>query len=61
MPDEVTALSAKELELVKAIARRDGVTEEEAATRLVKEAIARKVRKRTGRGPAKVYSMRRVR
>lgn len=43
--------------MVKRIAERDGVTEDEAATRLVKEALARRVKKRTGRAPAKVYSI----
>lgn len=57
MPDQVTALSAKELELVKCIANRDGVTIEEAATRLAAEGLARRVRRKTGKGPAKVYGM----
>ena len=61
MPDRVpdqTALSQKERELVKRIAERDGVTEDEAATQLVKAALARRVKKRTGRVPARVYSIR---
>lgn len=60
MPDrgpELTALSKKENELLKAIAARDGITEDEAATNLVKAALERMVRRRTGRGPAKVYSI----
>lgn len=59
MPDEVTALTTKERELLKRIAQRDGMTEDEAATQLVKAALARRVRKRTGKGPAKVYGLRR--
>jgi len=55
---EQTALSRKERELLKAIAERDGITEDEAATNLVKAALERMVRKRTGRGPAKVYALR---
>lgn len=61
MPDkepEQTALSEKEMEQVRRIARRDGVTEDEAATRLVQQSLARRLRKRTGKGPAKVYSIR---
>lgn len=54
---EPTALSASEREIVKRIALRDGITEDEAATNLVKIALARRVRKKTGKGPAKVYSI----
>ncbi len=57
-PDS-TALTAAELELVKKIAQRDGITEDEAATNLFKTALARHTRKRTGKGPAKVYTMKR--
>jgi hypothetical protein len=56
---EQTALSKKESELLKAIADRDGITPDEAATNLVKAALERMVRRRTGRGPAKVYTMKR--
>lgn len=58
---EHTNLTAKERDVLKRIADRDGVTEDEAATRLVKTALARRVRKRTGKGPAKVYGIRRGR
>lgn len=54
---ETTALSERELELVKRIAERDGISIDEAATNLGKAALARRVRKRTGKGPAKVYRM----
>lgn len=58
MPDEVqTNLTQRERELVKRIAVRDGVSEDEAATRLVKAALERRVRRRTGKGPARVYGM----
>ena len=57
--DETLALSGKEMEAVRHIAKRDGISEEEAATKLVQSALARRVRRRTGRGPAKVYGMRR--
>jgi len=51
------SLTEKELELVKRIAKRDGITDDEAATNLAKAALARRVRKRTGKGPARVYSI----
>jgi hypothetical protein len=54
---EQTNLTAAERELVKRIAERDGITEDEAATNLVKTALARRVRKRTGKTPARVYSI----
>lgn len=51
-------LTKGEMALVKRIAERDGVSEGEAATKLVKDAVARRVKKRTGKAPAKVYAMR---
>jgi uncharacterized protein (DUF2267 family) len=56
---ETTALSKAEREILKRIADRDGITEDEAATNLVKAALERMVRRRTGKGPAKVYSFKR--
>jgi hypothetical protein len=53
------AFSEKEMELIRRIAKRDGITEDEAATNLGKAALARRTRKRTGKGPARVYSMKR--
>lgn len=55
---EQTNLSKKERDVLKRIAERDGITEDEAATNLVKAALERMVRRRTGKGPAKVYSLR---
>ena len=60
MPDrepEQTALGEKEMEMIRRIAKRDGISEDEAATKLVQTALARRVRTRTGKGPAKVYSI----
>lgn len=51
-------LSDKEIELVRQIAKREGITEDEAATQLVQKEIARRVKKRTGKNPAKVYRIR---
>lgn len=50
-------LTRSERELVQKIADRDGVTLDEAASRLGKQAIARIVKRRTGKTPAKVYSL----
>lgn len=58
-PKEPLDLSDREMELVRFIARREGITEDEAATKLVQKEIARRVRRRTGLGPAKVYPARR--
>lgn len=55
---ESTAFSAKELELIERVAQRDGITNDEAATNLGKAALARRVRKRTGKAPAKVFKWR---
>jgi hypothetical protein len=43
------------MELIERIAKRDGITTDEAATNLGKAALARRTRKRSGRAPAKVY------
>lgn len=57
--NESLVLSKEEAELAKQVAKRKGITEEEAATLLMKASIARRVRKRTGKAPAKVYAYRR--
>lgn len=56
---EATAFTAKELELIELIAKRDGITNDEAATNLGKAALARRVRKRTGKVPARIYNIKR--
>ncbi len=50
-------LTEQERDLVKRIADRDGVTLDQAATRLAKDALARRVKKRTGKTPARVYEL----
>lgn len=50
---EKTAFTEKELALIKAIAEQRGITEEEAATALFSEGLEKRVRRRTGKGPAK--------
>ena len=54
---ENLVLSKKEAELVKETARIYGISEEEAATLIVKASIARRMKKRTGKAPARVYSI----
>lgn len=51
-------MTKAERDVVKKIAERDGISEDEAATKLVKAALERRVRKRTGKGPARVFLMR---
>lgn len=55
------AFTAKELELIERIAQRDGISVDEAATNLGKAALARRTKKRSGKSPARVYSIRRGR
>lgn len=57
--EEPLVLSKEEQKLAKEIAERYGLTESEAATLIVKASIARRVKKRIGKNPAKVYSIRR--
>lgn len=52
-----TALTKEEAELVRKVARIYGITEEEAHTNLAKAGLARRVKKRTGSSPARVYSI----
>jgi predicted transcriptional regulator len=59
MADEKLVLSQDEAKLVKRIAEQHGISEEEAAELVVKKEVARRVRLRTGKGPAKVYSIKR--
>ncbi|SNR73531.1 hypothetical protein SAMN05192560_0762 [Methylobacillus rhizosphaerae] len=54
-------LSEKELAIVQAYADMNGFTVDEAASKLLSEAIAKRVRKNTGKGRAKVYPIRRER
>ena len=56
--DGQLVLSKEEAKLVKQVAQQRGISEEEAATLLIKASIERRVRKRTGKGPAKVYGIR---
>jgi hypothetical protein len=53
-----TALSDRERQMVERIAAERGVTFEEVVEQLAKEGLAKRVRKGTGRLPAKVYEFR---
>jgi hypothetical protein len=53
------ALSSKEAELVRKVAELYGISEQEAHTNLAKAGLARRVKKRTGSSPARVYSLKR--
>ena len=53
--DEDVALSDAEAEMLKMVAARKGISTEEAATSLVSSAIARRIKKKTGKTPAKVF------
>lgn len=57
--NEQLPLTEKEHELVRRIAEKNGITEDEAASQLISKEIARRVKKRTGRGPGKVFTYRR--
>jgi hypothetical protein len=48
-------MTEQEAELVRAVAKIYGITEAAAHDCLAKGALARRVKKRTGKNPAKVY------
>lgn len=58
MSDEKVSLTKKEAELAEVIAKQYGLTMEEATTLIVKACIARRMKKRTGHRPARVYAIR---
>lgn len=51
-----TALSEREKEQIERVAAQRGVTFEEAVEQMAKEGLAARVRRKTGRLPAKVYA-----
>lgn len=59
MATEHTALTDKEREAVQQVADQRGITLEEAAEQLAKEGLASRVRRKTGKAPARVYELRR--
>ncbi|WP_431509771.1 hypothetical protein [Variovorax sp. DAIF25] len=60
MPSEETpvVLSDRDMELVQEVARQRGISIEEAANQLIHEAIEGRFRQNTGRGQARLYSIR---
>lgn len=61
MPNKETVqafLTDNERDAVKKIAAAWGITEEDAASRLTSDALARRIKRNTGKTPAKVYSIR---
>jgi hypothetical protein len=57
-PDAQTALSDKERQAVQQVADQRGITFEDAIEQMAKEGLAARVRRKTGRAPAKVYELR---
>jgi hypothetical protein len=55
MPDH-TALSEREKELIERVAQQRGITFEEAVGTLAKEGLAARIRRKTGKLPAKVIA-----
>jgi predicted kinase len=56
---EQTALSERERQAVEQVAQQRGVSFEEAIEQMAKEGLASRVRRKTGRAPAKVYELKR--
>jgi predicted kinase len=56
---EHTALSERERQAIEQVAQQRGITFEEAVEQMAKEGLASRVRRKTGRAPAKVYELRR--
>lgn len=59
MPVEHMALSDREREVVQRVADQRGISFEEAVEQMAKEGLASRVRKKTGKAPARVYELRR--
>lgn len=55
--EDRTALSDRERAIVEQVAAQRGVTVEEAIEQMAREGLAQRVKRKTGRMPAKVYSM----
>lgn len=54
---EHTALSERERQLVEQVAQQRGISFEDAVVQMAKEGLAQRIRRRTGKLPAKVYSL----
>lgn len=58
MANEQTALSDREREAVQRVADQRGVSFEDALEQMAKEGLASRVRRKTGKAPARVYELR---
>lgn len=56
---EQTALSDRERQAIEQVAQQRGITFEEAVEQMAKEGLASRVRRKTGKLPARVYELRR--
>ncbi len=54
----IVALTADEMALIEAIAKRYGITADDAATAMTQAAIAKRIKRSTGKAPAKVHPIR---
>jgi predicted kinase len=57
-PTDHTALSDKEREAIEQVAQQRGISFDEAVEQMAKEGLAQRVRRKTGRAPARVYELR---
>lgn len=58
MPFEQTALTERERQAIEQVAEQRGVSFDEAVEQMAKEGLASRVRRKTGRAPARVYELR---
>lgn len=54
---EHTALSERERQALEQVAEQRGVTFDEAVEQMAKEGLAARVRRKTGKAPARVYEL----
>lgn len=57
MATEHTALSERERQAIEQVAQQRGISFDEAVEQMAKEGLASRVKRRTGRSPAKVYQL----
>jgi hypothetical protein len=55
--NEQTALSDREREALQRVADQRGITFDEAVEQMAKEGLASRVRRKTGKAPARVYEL----
>ncbi len=57
MTDEQMRMTKPEADQVRRVAKMFGISEDEAAERILRATMQQMVKKRTGKNPAKVYEM----